>query len=34
VPASEHPFIETKPTASAEEAEQLAKQGIDFGALV
>jgi hypothetical protein len=34
MPASEHPFLETKPTASAEEAEALAKQGIDFGGMV
>jgi hypothetical protein len=34
LPASEHSFLETKPTVSAEEAEDLAKQGIDFGAMV
>jgi hypothetical protein len=34
VPASEHPFIETRPSASAEEAEELAVQGIDFGGIV
>src|SRR6478609_627473 len=33
-PASEHQFLETKPTSSAEEAESLAKQGIDFGGMV
>jgi hypothetical protein len=33
-PASEHAFIITKPTASAEKAEELAKEGIDFGGLV
>ena len=34
MPASEHSFVDTKPTASAEEAEELAKQGIDFGGVV
>jgi hypothetical protein len=34
IPASEHPFLETKPTTSAEEAVELAKQGIDFGGMV
>ena len=34
MPASEHPFMDTKPTASAEEAEDLARQGIDFGGMV
>jgi hypothetical protein len=34
LPASEHAFLKTKSTASAEEAEDLAKQGIDFGAVV
>jgi hypothetical protein len=34
VPASEHPFIETRPSASAEEAGELAVQGIDFGGIV
>ncbi|MBB4368439.1 hypothetical protein GGD63_001218 [Bradyrhizobium sp. cir1] len=34
LPASEHPYLDTKPTASAEEAEQLAKEGIDFGGVV
>jgi hypothetical protein len=33
-PASEHPFLETKAATSAEEAEELAKRGIDFGAIV
>ena len=33
-PFSEHEFLETKPTSSAEEAESLAKQGIDFGGMV
>ncbi|MCP2126899.1 hypothetical protein [Bradyrhizobium ottawaense] len=34
LPASEHPYLDTKPTASAEEAEKLAKEGIDFGGMV
>ncbi|GAA0003917.1 hypothetical protein [Bradyrhizobium diazoefficiens] len=34
LPASEHPYIDTKPTSSAEEAEKLAKEGIDFGGVV
>lgn len=33
-PASEHAYLETKPAASAEEAEQMAKDGIDFGGVV
>jgi hypothetical protein len=33
-PFSEYEFLETKPTSSAEEAEKLAKQGIDFGGMV
>lgn len=32
--ASEHPYLDTKPTTSAEEAEELAKEGIDFGGVV
>ncbi|MCK1479687.1 hypothetical protein ACVW1A_006896 [Bradyrhizobium sp. LB1.3] len=34
LPASEHAYLETKPTESAEEAEELAKEGIDFGGVV
>lgn len=34
LPASEHPYLDTKPTASAEEPEGLAKEGIDFGGMV
>ncbi|MET4277496.1 MULTISPECIES: hypothetical protein [unclassified Bradyrhizobium] len=34
LPATELPYLETKPTASAEEAEALAKEGIDFGGVV
>lgn len=34
LPASEHPYIDTKPAASADEAEELAKEGIDFGGVV
>jgi hypothetical protein len=34
LPASEHPYLDTKPTASAEEAEELAREGIDFGGVV
>lgn len=34
LPASEHSYLDTKPVASAEEAEQLAKEGIDFGGVV
>ena len=30
LPAAEHPYLDTKPTASAEE---LAKEGIDFGVM-
>ncbi|MDA9392544.1 hypothetical protein WN73_18605 [Bradyrhizobium sp. CCBAU 45394] len=33
-PTSEHPYLDTKPTATAEEAEELAKAGIDFGGVV
>ena len=34
LPASEHPYLDTKPTTSAQEAEELAKEGIDFGGVV
>ena len=34
LPNGEHPFLDTKPAASAEEAEELAKDGIDFGGMV
>nr|WP_249811193.1 hypothetical protein [Bradyrhizobium sp. 149] len=34
LPASEHPYLDTKPTASPEEAEELAKEGIEFGGVV
>jgi hypothetical protein len=34
MPATERPYLDTKPTASAEEAEALAKEGIDFGGVV
>ncbi|WLA68080.1 hypothetical protein [Bradyrhizobium diazoefficiens] len=34
LPPSEHTYLDTKPTASAEKAEELAKEGIDFGGLV
>jgi len=34
LPATELPYLETKPTTSAEEAEALAKEGIDFGGVV
>lgn len=34
MPASEHPYLDTKPTSSGEEAEALAKEGIDFGGMV
>lgn len=34
LPVSERPYLDTKPTASAEEAEALAKEGIDFGGVV
>ncbi|MCW2079588.1 UNVERIFIED_ORG: hypothetical protein M2193_001763 [Bradyrhizobium japonicum] len=34
LPASEHPYLDTKPTSSPEEAEELAKEGIDFGGVV
>ncbi|MCA1471250.1 hypothetical protein I6F09_25640 [Bradyrhizobium sp. IC3195] len=34
LPTSEHPYLDTKPAASAEEAEELAKEGIDFGGMV
>ena len=33
-PVSERPYLDTKPTTSAEEAEELAKEGIDFGGMV
>ncbi|MDA9503507.1 hypothetical protein XI09_01365 [Bradyrhizobium sp. CCBAU 11386] len=31
LPASERPYLDTRPAGSAEEAEGLAKEGIDFG---
>lgn len=34
LPASEHAYLDTKPMASAEEAEELAKEGIDFGGVL
>ncbi|TQF41845.1 hypothetical protein UNPF46_06820 [Bradyrhizobium sp. UNPF46] len=34
LPASEHRYLDTRPTPSAEEAERLAKEGIDFGGVV
>ncbi|WIW44373.1 hypothetical protein ML401_23035 [Bradyrhizobium sp. 62B] len=34
LPASEHTYLDTKPTMSAEEAEEFAKEGIDFGGIV
>lgn len=34
LPAAEHPYLDTKPTVSAKEAEELAKEGIDFGGMV
>ncbi|WIW44421.1 hypothetical protein ML401_23315 [Bradyrhizobium sp. 62B] len=34
LPTSEHPYLDTKPTSSGEEAEKLAKEGIDYGGVV
>lgn len=34
LPATELPYLDTKPTTSPEEAEALAKEGIDFGGVV
>ncbi|AWO92258.1 MULTISPECIES: hypothetical protein [Bradyrhizobium] len=34
LPASEHSYLDTKPATSAEEAEKLAREGIDFGGVV
>ena len=34
LPSSEHAYLDTKPTSSAEEAEKLAKEGIDYGGVV
>ena len=34
MPASEHAFLDTKPAETAEAAEKLAKEGVDFGGVV